>query len=75
MEDFLRQQGQYTGTIWRAVRRDLCLLRLLEKNDVWTRLYLKRNVLANLSELERCAGIVEWVLERPDDAGSFIIKV
>jgi len=73
METFLNQHGRYVSTIRRAVRRDLCLLRLAE--DPFMRLYLKRNILINLSELERCDGVMAWVVERPDDAGSFIIKV
>ena len=75
MDAFLKQQGSYVGAIRRAVRRDLCLISLLDKNEVCTRLYLKRNVHMNLCELDRCSGIMEWVLDRPDDAGSFIIKV
>lgn len=75
MDAFMRQQGHYVGTIRRAVRRDLCLLRLLDKEEVCMRLYLKRNIHINLCELDRCAGIMDWVLDRPDDAGSFIIKV
>jgi len=75
MEGFLLQQSQYVGIIRRAVQRDLCALRLLEKNEAWMRPLLKHRVQCNLSELQRCEGVLEWVLERPDDAGSIIIKV
>lgn len=75
MDEFLADQSEYASVARRCIRRDLVHLRLLEKNEKWMRPALKARIRSNLKELELCNVLIDWTLERPDDAGSFIIKV
>jgi len=75
MDEFLADQSSYACVAKQCIRRDLAYLRLLEKNEKWKRPALKARIHSNLKELELCNVLINWTLERPDDAGSFIIKV
>lgn len=75
MEPFVADQSEYAGAARKAVRRDLCILKLVDKDEAYLRPQLKRRIMRNLKELQTCNILIDWVLERPDDADAFIIKV
>lgn len=67
MESFFADSIDTDSILLHAVRREICLLRLLNKREWRERKFLKRLILSLLEKLETNRFIRAHVIERPDD--------
>ena len=75
MEHFLRDHSELVAAVRRSLLRDLAQLRLLEKNEACLRPALKHRIRMHLRDLDTSRVLLEWALDRPDDADAFTSKV
>lgn len=67
MESFFAESIDTDSILLHAVRREICLLRLLNKREWRERRFLKGVILSLLDQLETNRFIRAHVIERPDD--------
>lgn len=75
MEDFLKDQCGHASNARLAIRKDFACLLMTKKKEIWLRQFLKARMMQNMRDLELSNVLINWTLERPDDAGSFVSKV
>jgi len=74
MENFLISQRSAMERTTTLLRKDLVKLRLVEKNEPYTKAWLKHRIRGHLDNIDTIQFMINWATDRPDEVSNFMLN-